>query len=65
MAADFKYGFFKNDSLKITIYSIFGQKYSNNSFLVPNLSTFVLHKILELGKLEGVYLKYDNSFLKF
>ena len=38
-SADFKYDnrFFLNSSPKIPKYSIFGQKYSNKTFLVPNL----------------------------
>ena len=51
-SADFKYNisFFKNSSLKISKYSIFGQQYSNKAFLF-------LHKILDLGKFEGAPIK--------
>ena len=56
--------FWKNYSPKIPKYGIFGQKYSNKAFLVPNLSIFVSSKIQELGKFEGADFIYDDSVLK-
>ena len=53
MGADFKYyeTFSSNSRRKIPRESIFGQKYSNKVFLVPNLSIFVSSQNFAIRKI--------------
>ena len=62
MGVDFKYD---NSFSKIHKQHIFGQKYLNKAFLVPNLMIFILHQTLRSDKFEGVDFKYDNGFSEF
>ena len=43
---------------------ILAQKYPNKALLVPNLSNFIFHEILQVDKFEGADFKCDNSFFE-
>ena len=53
--ADFKHGnsFSKNLAPKISKEDIFGQKYPNKTFLVPNLGIFIISQYLAIGQIQG------------